>query len=158
MKSLEIKAVRTLRSKIFANMAVLESFCGHMRRVLAASHDVEVDNISDRELAQMVQQWLSVGDNGAKINEGDASPEDIKASFAVLQESCKRLLGPDFTLEEAQALTSLQHYLVRQAGGGEAPATAASAVASSASFDAETPAPSQKRGFMTRFWDALNSA
>lgn len=155
MKSLEIKAVRTLRSKIFANMAVLESFCGHMRRVLAASHDVEVDNISDRELAQMVQQWLSVGDNGAKMNEGDAAPEDIVASFAVLEESCKRLLGPDFTLEEAQALTSLQHYLVRQAGGGTAPSEAA---ATSTSFDADnTPAP-QKRGFMTRFWDALNSA
>jgi len=158
MKSLEIKAVRTLRSKIFANMAVLESFCGHMRRVLAASHDVEVDNISDRELAQMVQQWLSVGDNGAKMNEGDASPDDIKASFAVLQESCKRLLGPDFTLEEAQALTSLQHYLVRQAGGGEAPAAAVAGEASpAASFDAETSTP-QKRGFMNRFWDALNSA
>lgn len=151
MHSLEIKAVRSLRGKIFANMAVIESFCGHMRRVLADSHAVEEMKLSDRELAQMVQQWLSIGDVPAGENVAQWSTEDVDASFAVLEQSCDRLLGPDFTLEERQALTSLGHYLKRRI-------TAARPDLQQFPDAIPTGRTVIQKGFMSRFWHALNSA
>ena len=153
MHALEIRTVRALRGKIFANLATMESFCSHLRKAMAETGAVELEDYTDRELAQMVQQWLSVGDTAVEVASGQVSASDITDSFAVLERACQRFLGPDFTLEEQQALGSLATYLQRRLPGdgpGQGFSTGAAPVPTGRQVVG--------KGFFTRFWDAFTSA
>lgn len=116
MHQADQRAIRKLRAKLFANMAVMEAFCHYLRDAMEQARDIEPENLSDRDFARMAQQWLGAADGTGEFDGGAVAPGDVAASFRILTTAAERLLDSDFTMEERRALQALEGELTTRVG------------------------------------------